>query len=407
MTRRRVWSQGELSELFREWLEEASEVVWRRADADVRLNPEQVTDEIATEFDFRPTELDLSEMTRSEISARRFVMMDRGGFKRVPGQVFTVRIPFSGSPELLEYRASSSPRNAQDPRIRIIDQTVQMEVGQAVDRLTESAATEQVEDFIHNIQTFVTWANADAERFSVELRNIVRATVLGRKQLLDETAELDAALEIPLTPVSADRQVEIPVTRTTVRLEEINAQEPQSEFHLTDVIYEDVLRTLVSFGRAMERLPITARKFDEEGIRDIALFILNANYQGEAAGEVFNGAGKNDITLTYRNQNAFIGEFKFWPGPKKFTEAVDQLLSYTVWRDTKAALVLLIKDVRDTTAINGADTVIRSHRQFQAVQDAADPYARRDYMLASNSDPERHISVALLPVVIPDPKEKS
>ena len=108
----------------------------------------------------------------------------------------------------------------------------------------------------------------------------------------------------------------------------------------------------------MERLPITAQKFDEEGIRDIALFILNANYQGEAAGEVFNGAGKTDIMLNYRDRNAFIGEIKFWPGPERFSDAVDQLLSYTVWRDTKAALILLIKDVRATTAIRGADDVI-------------------------------------------------
>ncbi len=406
MTSRRVWSQGELSDFFLERLEEVSDAVWRRSDTDVRLNLEGVIDEITAELGLKAIQLDLSAITRSEISAGRFAMMDHG-FKRVPGQVFTVRIPFSGSPELLQYRASTSRRNAPDPIIRVVDQTVEVQIGKVIERLTASAIAEQVEEFKSDIQTFVVSANADAERFGAELHDLVRATVLDRKGLLDDTAELDATLEIALSPVSADRQIEIPVSRRTVRLEKVNARESQSEFHLANIIYEDVLRTITSFGRAMERLPITARKFDEEGIRDIVLFILNANYEGEAAGEVFNGAGKTDITLTYRNQNAFIGEFKFWPGPTKFTKDVDQLLNYTVWRDTKAALVLLIKNVRATTAIRGADNVIRSHPQFQAAQDNIDQDTRRNYVLASNSDPERHISVALLPVVIPNPKQKA
>src|SRR6266536_3341128 len=116
--------------------------------------------------------------------------------------------------------------------------------------------------------------------------------------------------------------------------------------------------------------------------------------------ELFNGAGKTDVTLRYRDRNAFIGEFKFWSGSKNFTEAIDQLLSYTVWRDTKAALVLLIRGVRATTAIEGADDTIRAHPQFRLARPTADQTVRRDYLMTSNSDPERHISVALLPVVI-------
>ncbi|MGC5288859.1 hypothetical protein [Micromonospora sp. DT231] len=157
----------------------------------------------------------------------------------------------------------------------------------------------------------------------------------------------------------------------------------------------------------MERLPDTARKLDEEAIRDLGLFILNANYEGAASGEVFNGAGKTDILLNHDGRAAFIGEFKFWGGPKAFSLAIDQLLAYTTWRDTKAALILLIKDVRATTAIDGADKTIREHPQFQSAN--ANPFTsgRRSYVLASNTDPFRSVSVALLPVVIPDPREKT
>jgi hypothetical protein len=104
---------------------------------------------------------------------------------------------------------------------------------------------------------------------------------------------------------------------------------------------------------------------------------------------------------------AFIGELKFWQGQTRFRDAVDQLLSYTVWRDTKATPILLIKDVHATTAIEGAHAVIRSHPQLRTAKNASDPDTRRDYVLASNSDPDRLISVALLPVVIPNPKENA
>jgi hypothetical protein len=405
MPRRKIWSLGELSQFLEERREEASHIVRQWPDSDIRSNPEQATNEIVANLDLKPIELDLSAITRSPIKAGSFVLGPT--FKRVPGQVLTVYIPFSGSLELLHYRASTSRRFGEDPNIYISEQTIEKEIGMIAERLTESAVTEQVQDFKRDMQTFVEWANVDAEHFNEELRNLVLIAVTERKHLLDETAELETALDIPITPVPADRQVAIPVVRKAVRLEELGSQEKQDDFHLTDVIYEDVLHRLISFGRAMERLPITARKFNEEGIRDVALFVLNANYQGEAAGEVFNGAGKTDITLNYRDRNAFIGEFKFWPGQARFRDAVEQLLSYTVWRDTKAALILLIKDVRATTAIDGADAVIRSHPQLRTAKEASDPNARRDYVLASNSDPDRHISVALLPIVIPNPTENA
>lgn len=40
--------------------------------------------------------------------------------------------------------------------------------------------------------------------------------------------------------------------------------------------------------RAMERTP-TAAKLREEELRNLILIVLNANYEGAARGEVFNG----------------------------------------------------------------------------------------------------------------------
>ena len=59
--------------------------------------------------------------------------------------------------------------------------------------------------------------------------------------------------------------------------------------------------------------------------------------------------------LPYQDVNAFVGECKFWKGPKQFNEAINQLLGYTVWRDTKAALLLFIKTGDATSILARAD----------------------------------------------------
>ena len=40
--------------------------------------------------------------------------------------------------------------------------------------------------------------------------------------------------------------------------------------------------------------------------------------EGQATGETFNAAGKTDILLRIDGKNVFIGECKFWKGPKAF-----------------------------------------------------------------------------------------
>ncbi|WP_214324865.1 hypothetical protein [Nonomuraea sediminis] len=100
---------------------------------------------------------------------------------------------------------------------------------------------------------------------------------------------------------------------------------------------------------ALGRNPSGAAAMDEESIRNLLLVSLNAQFKGTAAGELFNGAGKTDILIRERDRNVFIGERKVWDGAQTVTHAIDQLLGYLVWRDTKAALLMFIR-TKDVTA---------------------------------------------------------
>lgn len=144
----------------------------------------------------------------------------------------------------------------------------------------------------------------------------------------------------------------------------------------------------------------------EEELRDHLLLILNGNYQGQAAGEVFNRSGKTDVLVRTGDRNVFIAECKVWDGAAKLTSAVDQLLSYLVWRDGKAALILFIRAKSPTEVIRRADEAISAHPQFLKRFSPADPSIRIDYLLRSTADPERSVRTALIPIAIAPPNNK-
>jgi hypothetical protein len=98
-----------------------------------------------------------------------------------------------------------------------------------------------------------------------------------------------------------------------------------------------------SMSLVIERSPSSFATLDEEAIRTHFLLQLNGHYDGGATGETFNVSGKTDILIRAENRNIFIAECKFWRGPKAYNEAIDQLLGYLSWRDTKCALLVFNK----------------------------------------------------------------
>jgi hypothetical protein len=99
------------------------------------------------------------------------------------------------------------------------------------------------------------------------------------------------------------------------------------EWELDEKEYRHILSVLRSMALVIERNPDSFQSLDEEAIRDHFLLQLNGHYEGGASGETFNGAGKTDILIRAGDRNAFIAECKFWGGPKRLSEAIDQLLS--------------------------------------------------------------------------------
>src|SRR6185437_4287475 len=78
-----------------------------------------------------------------------------------------------------------------------------------------------------------------------------------------------------------------------------------SDYRLELAVYEDIVETISNLGRSVERTPITHEKLDEEDLRNVILFVLNANYRGQVVAEAFSGKGKTDIFLMWEGKAAF------------------------------------------------------------------------------------------------------
>lgn len=269
---------------------------------------------------------------------------------------------------------------------------------------------DQLGDFLQKtneqILKDVQQANELIERRQAVFADALREELQSRWTMTRALRGAMEQLQVPLSEVRTDR-VKIPVQPAplSMRVLEQAAAAGAPEWTLAEEMAESVVETIASFSRALERLPRTAEtllKQDEQTLRDVLLFILNANFRGQVTGETFIKDGKSDLLLIWEDRDAFVGECKIWKGSKALSEGLDQLLGrYTLWRHTRISLVLFIKDPKDATDIIAkAHEVVRNHPLTQKTVKASEPSHRGDYTVLASGDEKRPAHLTLLPVVI-------
>lgn len=148
---------------------------------------------------------------------------------------------------------------------------------------------------------------------------------------------------------------------------------PTSEF--PDEVYKDVLKTLVDYGKDLEKKPKVFTGQDEEGLRDHFLTNLTGRYdKTTATGETFNKEGKTDILLKDdKGNNLFIAECKWWKGAGVFHSTINQLFdNYITWRDTKVAIMFFVDNKDFSNVLEQIEDEAKKHQycvQYLGVKD--------------------------------------
>lgn len=87
-------------------------------------------------------------------------------------------------------------------------------------------------------------------------------------------------------------------------------------------------------------------------------------------------------------------------GPKTMDDALKQLFGYLVWRDTKAAILLFIRNKNVTGVIDKAITKIEEHPSYKRSlthQAGADQY---EFTMHAEDDAAREIHLTLIPFAL-------
>ncbi len=324
------------------------------------------------------------------------------GQHELKGTRVEVRIPFEGDAELFRFQPSRF--SGRFPRGRVEAQEVLIWWEAPADSVDSKQFHRMLEEEIARVSKYLEWVSADCEHFNQhELEPKVKQALSQRKAKVLKDRDLEADLQIPLRRRPDPSPVlEVPVkprkkvTAVSPKGETL-AETPSTEYHISSTDYADILSVARSWRDLVERLPHTFHPMPEEFFRDVLLVVLN-NQFGPAGGEVFSRKGKTDILIWHDTGAVFIAECKFWSGSKGLSKAVDQLLGYLVWRDTKSALILLIREQDVTSVLAKTETAITQHPRYKRRSDDISGFPV--YIFHQEGDQHREIQMALVAVAI-------
>jgi hypothetical protein len=266
----------------------------------------------------------------------------------VAGTRMDVSIPFSGAEWIWSCR--TNPFNHNPPTGRIAagrnGGTLELAISLPHDAQPEQFK-QQYEQTMRSIRQHVEWQAAQVRQHNGQVEPSIRSAVAQRRQRLKQHSGLAAIMNIPLQEKTGAPPIQrIPIDiRKPPALPVAPKSGLQPEPGIDPGIYEKILNVIRHEGRTFETTPKTYAKLDEEELRDVVLAHLNGHFQGAATGEAFRRKGKTDIRIEDKERSAFVAECKVWSGASEVKKALEQMLGYLTWRDSKAALVFFNKHV--------------------------------------------------------------
>ncbi|CUJ72189.1 MAG: hypothetical protein J0I68_13715 [Achromobacter sp.] len=281
-----------------------------------------------------------------------------------PGQRIEVAVPFEGDSELFYCRSNKFTLNP--PRAVVRGQELVLAFEFADDSAPD--IRQDIDQQLNSISEHLNWGRVLVDGFNSELTRQAEQSIENRRNRLLVNQNRLASLGIPVkVRADAPKTYAVPSVRRkaapTLPPATSTPFEPEPTWAMEH--YEHALTVVQNMAALMERSPSAFAKQNEEHLRDQFLFQLNGQFEGRATGETFNLNGKTDILLRENGRNVFIAECKFWKGPKKFGETIDQLLGYTAWRDTKTAILVFNRGTDTSTVLNGIEEIAEKHPNYK------------------------------------------
>lgn len=317
----------------------------------------------------------------------------------VSGERIEVRVPFEGDPDLFYAHAntwtSNPPRGVVEGNELVLRYDSPSDQPREVRPLLDQQLTE--------IEQHIGWQRSMIDTHNSSLVSLAEQAIQERRTRLLAQSQRVESLGIPVRRRNdAPQTYAVPTTRRAVTptLPPATTAQFKPEPVWAVEQYEHALKVMQDMALVMERSPDAFSSMNEEALRQHFLVQLNGQFEGKASGETFNMSGKTDILLREGDRNVFIAECKFWKGPKAYGEAIEQLLNYATWRDSKVAILVFNRGTDTSTVLNGIDMATQAHKNFKrAVRWPHESGFR--YIFHSNEDINREMTVTVLVFHVP------
>lgn len=367
MEKELLFSKYKLSEFFKRNEQNAITAI-ENFNADKLLNLK--TDDLAlyffNEFCIEPIQLLEEKITIDDKEVKVDVSQDQNRYvsnRSIPFFIdafeYIYFIPFSGNVYLLKCQPSKF--NFNPPRANLINNEIQ------ISYTIFNNNSDEIKDLFNydlgNLKNYLKYEEDDIKSYNINLKsNIVNHLNYRRQRVLNNKGIVES-LGYPLKRTAIDdKTLSIPIIRKKINLlPAVSVEKFSPEPILDDEIYNQILEVISNMVLVMERSPHAFQNMDEEDIRQHFLVQLNGQFEGKATGETFNFQGKTDILIRVDGKNIFIAECKFWTGKKGLLDAVDQLLNYLTWRDTKTAILIFNKNKNFSQVVTSIPDIIKTH----------------------------------------------
>lgn len=344
-------------------------------------------------------QVDQQEATVDVTGDPNRMIFDRSQPFYMKGTEITFFVPFEGDANLFSFRPNQLTLSAVRANVR------EGELAFSYTRLDHDAQAAQ-RDFQSDltfVRTHLEIQRNQVKQYNENLRSKIYALVAERRERLLKSQGMVAALGYPMR-----RRADAPTTYVApnVRRKAAIARpaaagkpfRPEPTLEMAE--YEHILEIMSNMVHVIERSPEAFKGMREEDLRQHFLVQLNGQYEGQATGETFNFQGKTDILIRAEGRNIFIAECKFWKGPESLRDAIDQLLGYATWRDTKVALLIFNRDRHLSGVLQKIPEVFKAHPNFKRQLEYRSETGFR-FVLHHRDDPDRELIVTILVFEVP------
>jgi len=373
----------------------------------LNVNREEYIQHLVIEYTIEPIEIYKDQLTVStyeeqipaELHPQSYLMDSGSSYSR---DVIKFYLPFSGDPKLLRVRASTFSMSA--PLITIENECICFTIINF--NLTPEKIKQESDSAINSIENQNGYLSNDLAKFNSSVKTIISQAFDARKEKLLKKNNLMSSLGVPVRQsTNASSTFSVPTRRTKAIASRpkpsVTEKGYTPEPTLDKTIYSQILKIIHDVGKQFERLPSTYSGKEEEHLRDHMLLILEPNFEGSATGETFNKSGKTDILLRHEGNNVFIAELKFWHGKKGYLETITQLLGYLNWRDSKAAIVMFVRNKNFSSVLEVAKESISKHENYLGFVNEQEE-GWYNYRFHINEDKNREVFLSVMLFHLPE-----